>query len=330
MRRLVVDAVLGNELRTVGVVVHQVREGVGRFVVRGVDDEAVVAACVLIPVDDLLAPVAQQVAQYAGIHLRVVVQLAKRVPGAVHLLAVQLHGCGVEAGQIALVVVVVGQVAVPEDAVVERCSAAVADGSTATARAHLGHLGPLGVVHLHARSTAHEVGILGLWVEVGHQSASGIAAGRLANDDFACTGIAQVDAELTLLVSHEELLTGARGDEVAQMGGIAMSQAGAIERGAVGIDGSGAVGNLLLAVARHITYGKRVSTLAIDGAVHCLHRAIGVCHCAGVGTRSAVQPAQGEVGTVPVVGSDVATTIISAREDGRRVLLLTAQPGNAG
>ena len=124
MWRLVVAAVLSDELGTVGKVVHQVWKRVGRFVVGGIDHQLVVVSRQL-PGNNLFAPVAPEVAHHTGVSFRTIVFVAINIVAAVHLHAVEAAVRGVPGFEHALVVVVVGQVVVPIDAVVERSASAV-------------------------------------------------------------------------------------------------------------------------------------------------------------------------------------------------------------
>ena len=149
-----------------------------------------------------------------------------------------------------------------------------------------------------------------------HNASPGIAAGGGSPEHFARGGIAQVGPVGLMFQYHEELLTRARGDEVAQVQGIAMFEAGAVEGGAIGVQCPGAIMNLLSAVAGHVAHANPVCTFAINRRIHLFHRAVGIGNGAGIACRAAVQPAQGEVGTVPVVGTDATTAVVAACKDG--------------
>ena len=103
-------------------------------------------------------------------------------------------------------------------------------------------------------------------IEVCHDAASGVVVCSLVQQQFARCAVAVVHAVGFLLMHHECLQTWAVHVKVTSVEGIAVAQTGAIERGAVGLHGSGAIDNLLLAVAIHVGNGNPVAALAI----HCL------------------------------------------------------------
>ena len=126
MRRLVVAVVLADELCTVGIVIHEVGYEVVRLMAGGVDDEAIVTAR-LVPCDNLLAPVAEQVARYAWVLLGAVVVVAIDIVAAIDLQTPEGIIVGVPVFKNVFAIKVVGQVAVPEDAEAQSGSTSVGD-----------------------------------------------------------------------------------------------------------------------------------------------------------------------------------------------------------
>ena len=76
-----------------------------------------------------------------------------------------------------------------------------------------------------------------VFVEVCSDTAACVAAGSLVENALACLGVAQVVSVRFLFVYHEYFQSGAVGQEVAQVQGVAVSEAGAVEQRAVVVEG---------------------------------------------------------------------------------------------
>ncbi len=253
MRRLVVADVLCYHLRPVAGVIHQVRHGVVALVVGCVDDERVVVT-VLRPRHYLLPPVAQQVAQHAGVVLRVVVERAHGVVRAVHLNAVEAVGGGVVPLQHRLVVVAVGEQPVPVHPVVERASApvrgVVLDDVTVPV---------IEVRHLRAKL---EVSALAFGVEVRRNGSASVVACRRVPEDGASGSVPEVSTEGAFLVRLIHLQPLVVGVEVSHVQGVAVPKPSAVEQRSVVVEGSCTIDYLLFAVPVAVSHRYPVRSLA--------------------------------------------------------------------
>ena len=145
--------------------------------------------------------------------------------------------------------------------------------------------------------------------KVSHEAAAYVVARLLeAPDDLACLGVAQLGVifivRVFLLVYHEHLQAGMLGVEIAQVQGVAVASACAVEQRAVVVYGSGAIDDLVKSVAVTVADGERVGTLAIEALL------LGL---------ALVQPFFGQLCAVKVDCPYVCVCVVAAAEDYRGI-----------
>ena len=102
--------------------------------------------------------------------------------------------------------------------------------------------------------------------DVGDEAAADVVARVLhAPYHLAGAGVAElaVVGLFLLLVHHENLEALAGGIEIAEVEGVAVAEAGAVEQRTVVVDAGRAVDNLVAAVAVNVADGERVGAFAV-------------------------------------------------------------------
>ena len=230
---------------------------------------------------DFLAPVAEEVAGDGGVGLGAVVGLgAFELPDDFNL-----PGLRVELLHVGAVQQLAAEVAVPPYGEVDGIRLPADHVAFVVAHA-AGGAGP----HLPA-------GVGG--VDVGRHRAAHVGVGGNPVDDLAGGGVHECGAHAPAFMADPHLQLLAAGDHGAEMVGIAVAQAVAVEARAVVVDAAGAVDDLVAAVTVHVGGAEVVVALAVPGIEGRV--AVGV-----------EEPFHREVLAVPVPGGEGGAGVVAA------------------
>ena len=228
-----------------------------------------------------LAPVAEEVAGDAGIGLGPVVGL-----GAFELLQdFDFPGLRVEFLHVGAVQQLAAEVTVPPH------------GEVDGIRLLADHVA-LVVAHAAGGAAPHlPAGVRR--VDVGRHGAAHVGVGRDPVDDLAGGGVHEGGADPAGLVADPDLQLFAAGDHGAEVHGVAMAEAVAVQARAVVVDAAGAVDDLVAAVAVHVGGTQVMVALAVPGVEGRI--AVGV-----------EEPLHLELLAIPVPGGEGGAGIIAA------------------